>query len=344
MFVKNIGIDYSLSLIMSIGKKSFEALGKTIKKSGDTVRRLLNSSEKNFKLLDDIAKNTFKNKSTLILSLDYTLLRKQYATAMEGVCKFFDTKLNVMINAYNALIGGLTDGKYFIPIRGGFAFSKEVLENANDLKNAMVKNIIVETIKNFSDKTIIVAADGAFATKDFFSWAIENKIKVEVRMHSNRKVLYKGERLKISDIKDLKPKGRHMARTVEVEWHGIPLYITAERRIDKHGDESIVYQASTYKAKPSEHVRNYKNRWPVEKFNRTSKQDLGLQDCFSTMLETQENHLSSVLLAYAIVQVEMKKLKLATPEETIRSFRDKDFDFLKQRIKALDHIFDDTHA
>ncbi len=135
MFIKNMNIDYSLSLIMSIGKKSFEGLGKTIKKSGDTVRRLLNSSRKSFALLDDIAKNTFKNKKMLILSLDYTLLRKPYSTVMEGVCKFFDTKLKVMMNAYNALIAGLTDGKYFIPIRSGFAFSKEVLPNANKIND-----------------------------------------------------------------------------------------------------------------------------------------------------------------------------------------------------------------
>jgi len=51
-----------------------------------------------------------------------------------------------------------------------------------------------------------------------------------------------------------------MARTIQVVWHDIPLFITAQRRIDKHGEESIVYQASTYEAKPSEHVGNYKNR------------------------------------------------------------------------------------
>lgn len=54
------------------------------------------------------------------------------------------------------------------------------------------------------------------------------------------------------------------------------LDITAVRRIDKHGEESIVYQASTYREKPSEHIKNYKYRWPVEVFIRTTKQNIGL--------------------------------------------------------------------
>ena len=344
MFRTNTSIDYSLLLIVSTGKKSFTALGKIIEKSSDTIRRLVNPSKMNFELLEAVAEDTFKNKKKLVLSLDYTLLRKLYSKSMEGVCEFFDTKMGKMINAYNALIAGLTDGKYFIPIRSGLVFSKKVLSNANELRNEMVKNIIQETIQKFKDKIITVAVDGAFATKEFLLWATVNKVRVEVRMHSNRKVLYKGERIKISEISDLQVKGRHMARTIQVEWHDIVLFITAERRIDKHGEESIVYLASTYEAKPSEHVRNYDKRWSIEKFNRTSKQNLGLQDCFSTKLEVQENHLSSVLIAYAIVQIQMKKFKKLTPEDTIRYLKENDFDFLKQRILATDQIFSNAYA
>jgi hypothetical protein len=344
MFVKNTCIDYSLLLIMSIGKKSFTALGKIIKKSSDTVRRLLNPPAENFALMHVIATEIFKNKKMLVLSIDDTLLRKIYSNAMEGTCRFFDTKMGKMITAYKALIAGLTDGKYFIPIHCSFLFSKEVLSNAKELKDELVKNIIVQTIKSFPDKIITVAVDGAFATKKLFSWAIEKKIRLEARMHSNRKVIYKGEIKKISEIEELQPKGRHMARTIHVLWHDIPLYITAERRIDKHGEESIVYQASTYKAKPSEHVNNYKNRWPIEKFNRTGKQSFGLQDCFSTKLETQMSHLSSVLVAYAIVQIEMKKQKILIPEDAIRCLRGKNLACLKNRFYALEEIFGGVHA
>ena len=102
-------------------------------------------------------------------------------------------------------------------------------------------------------------------TKELFSWLADNNILAEMRMHSNRVVFYKGQKNTIKNIKQLIPKGRHMARTIKVLWHNIPLYITAQRRIDKHGNETIVYQAATYKDKPSNHVKAYKKRWGIEK-------------------------------------------------------------------------------
>lgn len=337
-------IGYSLLLIKSNGKKSFTALGKIINKSSDTIRRLLNPPAENFNLLHNIATEIFKGNKALVLFIDDTLLRKMYSQFMEGACQFFDSKLGKKVMAYKALIAGLSNGKYFIPIHSAFLFSSEMLSNANELKYELIKTIIKQTIQSFHDKQITVALDGAFATKNLLTWGIENDIRMEVRMHSNRKVLYQNELQKINEIIDLIPKGRHMARTIQVLWHNISLYITAERRIDKHGEESIVYLASTYKAKPSEHVTNYKRRWPIEKLIRTSKQSFGLQECFSTKLETQEKHLSSVLLSYAIVQLEMKKQKILVPEDAIKWFKAKNLTYLNKRFYALGEIFGGTYA
>ena len=52
MFIKNISIEYSLMLIMSIGKKSFTQLSNVINKSRDTVRRMLQSDKKNITVSD----------------------------------------------------------------------------------------------------------------------------------------------------------------------------------------------------------------------------------------------------------------------------------------------------
>jgi hypothetical protein len=329
---------------MSIEKKSFTALGKIIKKSSDTVRRLLNSPEENFTIMRAIATEIFKNKKNLVLSIDETFSKKIYSQWMQGACQFFDTTMGKMITAYKIMAAGLSDGKYFVPIYNSFTFSKDVLENANELRNELIEKIILDTQKFFPDKTITFVLDGAFATKRFFRWVTQKGIRAETRMHSNRKIFYKGKLQKISEVTDLIPKGRHMARTISALWDNIPLYITAQRRINKRGEESIVYQASTYEAKPSEHVANYIKRWKIEKFNRTSKQHLGLQDCFSTKLETQEKHVSSVLLAYSLVQLEMRNQKIKVPEDAIRWLRTKTFDALKKKFIALDQIFGDTHA
>jgi hypothetical protein len=115
---------------------------------------------------------------------------------------------------------------------------------------------------------------------------------------------------------------------------GINLEITIVRRIDKKGNETIVFQAATHKALPLEHVAHYKKRWPIEKVIRTCKQHLGLQDCFSRVLQTQNDHVAAVFLAYSLTQVEMKKWHLKTPEQAIRWFETKNVDFLTSRFAS----------
>ena len=112
-----------------------------------------------------------------------------------------------------------------------------------------------------------------------------------------------------------------MARTIEVVWQGLSLYITAVKRIDKHGVKTIVYQAATYKTTPNNHGKNYNRRWGIEKLFRTTKQSLGLQECFSRKIGTQYNHICAVLLAYSIAQLEMKKKHLKNPEEAIKRLK-----------------------
>ena len=109
----------------------------------------------------------------------------------------------------------------------------------------------------------------------------------------------------------------------------IILYIDNQKRINKKGEESIVYQVSTYFSKPSKHIKIYKKRWPIEKMFRTIKQHLGLQECQSTKIQTQLNHAAAVLLAYSNIIVQQKKKKFKTPEETLRAAKLKKICFLE---------------
>ena len=156
-------------------------------------------------------------------------------------------------------------------------------------------------------------------------------------MHSNRVVMFKGKKIslkKLSKKKGVYPVGRQMARAISVIWHDMNLEITIVRRIDKHGDETIVFQVATYKALPRDHVKTYKARWAIEKMFRTSKQHLGLQECFSKNLQKQYDHVASVLLTYALVQLDMKKRRYKTPEEAIRRCKMKNTNSLTYRFIA----------
>jgi len=286
----------------------------------------------------------FATKKELILIFDETLIRKIYSRLMEGAGSFYDTQLFRRIMAYKLLVAMLTDGSQFFPLMATLIFSTELVPNAKETKYEWIRKVILKVKALFPRTNLIVVADGAFANKDFLLWCTNNDISVEVRMRSNCSVMYKNEKICIRDIKNLKPKGRQMARTIHVVWHNIPLFITAQKRIDKKGNESIVFQASTFKAKPIRHVQIYQIRWNIEKMFRTTKQHLGLQECFVRKMETQESHIASVFLAYALLRCDQKQQRLPTPEAALRAAEHRNGIFLIRYIKRLDQFIHDACA
>ena len=285
-----------------------------------------------------ICQSMFRNKKKLFCIIDDTLIKKIYSQLMQGAGMFYDGKVGKRIMAYRLVICLISDGKFAIPIECAYLFSKELLDLIPDefqTKDEIAKIFIEASIKLFGKEKIIVVADGLYATVNLLKWCKDNKIAAEMRMHSNRVVMFNGEKLSLkvlSSKKGVRPVGRQMARTISVVWHGMNLEVTIVRRIDKHGDETIVFQVATYKALPKDHVKAYKSRWAIEKMIRTSKQHLGLQECFAKKLHKQHDHVASVLLTYALVQLDMKKRRYKTPEEAIRRCKMKNANSLMHRF------------
>jgi hypothetical protein len=331
-------ITYPLIIILStLGKKSFENLGRLINRSGDTIYRMLQPKELSLQLSRNIATLLFSESKKLYVGIDDTLLKKIHSRFMVGSGMFFDTKIGRRIMAFRLVIGVVTDGRFTVPIDCAYLFAKELLEQGNKVlsKDEIAQNILKSARKIFPDKELIAVADGLYSSVKFVRWCYENNFKLEARMHSNRVVLFQGKEVKIKDfltMKKIRLSERQMARTISVIWHEIPLQLTIVRRIDRNDNESFVFQIATYKSLPREHVANYKKRWPIEMLIRTTKQHLGLQECFSQVLETQENHVASVFLAYALAQFEMKKSGLDTPEQAIRRCKTKNLSFLAARF------------
>ena len=325
MSTLNTQITYPLLLIASTTKRSFEALGAMIHKSGDTIKRWLSPKEISLAITVKIAQKIFKNNRELTLSIDDSLLHKIHSMFMVGTGKFYDTKLGKRVMAFRLIVGALTNGKNTIPINFDYFFTKELLSDNESVKTKLdfIREFHAQAKRLFPEKKIRIAADGLFATVEFFRWALANSVPAILRMHSNRKVTYKGQEIKINQIQDLKLKGKQKARTIKVMWYDLELFITAEKRVSKSGKESIVYLAATYKARPSKYVKDYKKRWPIEKFFRTAKQHLGIQECFSRDLEIQSRHIAAVFVAYAIAQHQMKKCNLDNPEQAIKALKRK---------------------
>ena len=341
---------YPVLAILSRSKKSFENMGLLIQRSGDTVKRLLHPAGHSFEVSKKICKSVFAKDKVVYVGIDDTLLKKIYSRFMQGAGMFFDTKIGRRIMAYKLVICMVTNGKITIPIDCAYMFSKEVLDGIEEKfpsKDEIAKSFVNAARKIFSDAKIIVVVDGLYPTDKFMHWCKAENLRLEARMPSSRVVEYKGQRIKVKDLlqlKGLQPKGRQMARTISVTWHNMDLELTIVRRFDKNNNESIVFQIATYKALPREHVLNYKNRWKVELINRTTKQKIGIQECFSLSLETQYRHVASVLLAYTFAQIERKISNLDTVEEALRQFETKSVKFLIKRFTRLSKVFGQVYA
>ena len=69
-------LTYPILTLVSIGKKSFRNLGTFIKKSGDTVSRLLQPAEVSLKQSQNISQSMFRKKKKLYCIIDDTLIKK----------------------------------------------------------------------------------------------------------------------------------------------------------------------------------------------------------------------------------------------------------------------------
>jgi hypothetical protein len=288
--------------------------------------------------LEKICKNTFQGKKKLNLIIDDTLLNKNHSEWMQGTDKFFDSKTDTKITAYKLLVCMISDGQYHVPIASSYLYSKELTDTVREAfesKEDIIKRFVKQAKNLFPDVRFMILVDGLFSTKQFVGWCFENKLDVETRMHSNRVILFNDKKTTLKALlnnKWLCPKNNRTGRTFSGIWHNLPLQFTIERRIDRHGQDNFIFLVSTYQAAPRDHIKNYKNRWPIETFFRTAKQTLGLNDCQSIYLSIQHSHVSAIFLSYAIAQLEMKLYRLKNTEEAIRRFKRKNAIELEERF------------
>lgn len=338
MFFNTVS-NYVKTLVLSMSLKNFTEMSKFNRVSADTIQRRLCSADNSHQEMLKIAQRFFQKKATLYLVCDETFSHHKYSKLIEGTDDHFDSKIHHEIRSHKILAFGITDGKHILPFASYFLFGKMLPVKQSPSRNEIVQKMVLKTKKDFPDKNIILVADGAFGKIEMLKWCIQNKIDAEFRMTKSYKVFFQNKSEKIQNIKALLPKGKQMARTIKAVWHEMNLYLTAQKRIDKKGNETIVYQVSTYFAKPSQHVKIYKKRWTIEKMFRTTKQYLGLQDCQSTKMQTQKNHIAAVFLAYSYVVIEQKRKGLKSAEEAISALKLKNQRIAK-KCNKLKHVIE----
>lgn len=324
----NTILNYPFLLIMSIVEKTFDGMGRLIKKSGDTIKRILEPKEKSLLKSIKIANKQFENALELTVIFDETLLNKQYSKKIEGTAIEHDSATGNYYTAQRILAVQITDGTSSFVIDFEPCYNKKLYPALHKNRLELVK-FMVKKVKNiFPEKKLYFVMDGAFAVKEILAWLKENNILVDMRIRKNAKIIFCDQKFKLADL--FATIG--INTTICAKWNEIELYFTKNIYQKKNGSAVDVYQASTYFSKAEEHINRYKLRWNIEKFFRTAKQHLGLQKCQSQSLETQMNHIGAVFLAYNYLHVYMLKKSLKNPEAAIKDLRNKN---QKTKIRIL---------
>ncbi len=328
---------YSLSMLLSTETKTLSGLCRSIGVSPDILKRELHKNPIETKEIVEICKKVFGGKKIKAIA-DDVILYKEYAECIEGVQPHYYPGKKIHVKAHCIVVITLSDGVTTIPV----AF-KLYMAKGNYKKTDLLIQLLTELREQV--EIDMVLADGHYSTVKMLTWLIENKMKFEMRMHSNRKVSRKGEECQVRFLKNLKPKGKRRCRTIIVTWYGLDLYITAIKYVKRDGSVMFKYQVSNYKSSANEHKEAYKKRWPIEKFFRTAKQKLGLQDCVMRKFSDHTLHIMNVFYAYMILQLEVRYSRaFSFPEEVIRHYRSKNCRHARQRINALGRNFGYAHA
>lgn len=331
-------LTYPIALLLSTAnRKTFEALGREIQASGDTVERILDRTPATIEDLFLIAKKIFKRKR-LYLIIDDTLLLKLYSKMIPGTSDNYDPSDHNTYRSLCCIVAVITDGQVSIPVDQLIWTAEEFAKNSYQKKCELAQQLIEKITAQLP--VYMLLADGLYATTNMLKWLVDKSMRFEMRFHANRVITDQDIKSQIKMNKRLKLSGKRPRRTISAHWYGIDYYFTAHRRINKCGTINVIYQISNYKASAREHIEAYKYRWNIEKFFRTAKQKLGFGDCQSRKEERHKNHIFNVFYIYAILQIERRKMKLKNVESAIKSLKRLHFEELRSYLARSVRIFD----
>jgi len=333
---------YPVTLILSTSpRKTCEAMAVVAGVAGDKLCRILKEKMITMHDLINLAKKVLVGKKWYLI-IDDTLIEKIYAKVIAGTCDNFDSSDGSTYRSLCSITAVLTDGKTVIPVDQALWLSAEFVQGEYKKKWEIAHEIIARIRTEIPIYMLI--ADGLYATENMLKKCLSLGILFEMRFHSNRVIDYKGNKVAIRDLIDLKLTGRRCARTKCGTWKEMKLHFTSVKRTTKTGRVTVVYQVSNFKANAREHKKIYGFRWGIEKFFRTAKQHLGLTHCQVRSQVGQENHIMNVFFAYSLLQIERKKFSLKNVEAAVKRLKRKNYESLTAYFKRSGQIFEVAHA
>ncbi len=216
-------------------------MGRSIEKSGDTVARALLDEGRSLAEIKSIAVNRFSKKKELLFVCDHSILRKLFASRIEGTWRHYDGVLGTEVNGYHWFVVMLASGGVTLPWECKFELPQVLCPEDHETWLQIIQRIYADIQAHFPKTLITIVADGAFSTGNMLEWCTPRNVRAEMRMHKNRRVIYNGKSMLIREIKELAPTNLRRQRTIKAIWQGHHVFISSEKRVDKHGDKTIVY-------------------------------------------------------------------------------------------------------
>jgi hypothetical protein len=320
--------EYSVACITSLeSNKNSSAIAREASVSQSTASRFLQAVDFNAINFLDYLKPLFGrvNGKKLNFVGDETIVPRRYSAETEGTSSMIDHSTKTFTNGYRIVVGGLTDGKMFLPLDFEQWIAQFILGSCYRTMTEIMKVIISKLLElGIEIDTFIM--DGSYFSRDFMTWLREKGLKFIIKAKTTTSVLFNGKMVKLKHCKELRLNRYQNAKTILAEWNGQLWHFTAVRQEGKRGSK-IIYLIASFNAKPKIYAKTYNLRWTIEKFFRTAKQSLGLKDAMSQYAHIYLNHTKCVFLAYIMVQLYMKKYRLKSSEDAIRSIQD-----LKMRL------------
>ena len=317
---------YELGLLLSSDRKVITEIAEVLNVSHDKIQRDFNKSsqsiEKEKEELILQAQKTFKRKQVTII-VDDTAISKPYAHDIEGLDVVFDSNKKQCTVGMVAITVILTDGTTHLPVYANLHYSKKISKKNYVPKSLCILGLCKELMGKFNIKRVI--ADAHYTNAEVFKELKKLGINFLNKIPRNRIIEYRGKKEQVNQLCKLKKNQR--TRRIRALFKGVICYIYAV----KYDSDTINYYVSSEKIDRKKIAEIYKGRWVIEKFHRTAKQKLGLQQCQARSANKQLLHVLNVMKAYQNAELIRRKEGLKTVDSAIKYCRK-----LKSKILQLD--------
>ena len=338
---KKISIHVSL-IILSTERKNYAAIARS---TGVSYRTAYVKKENVDVYLEESIKFlhlTIKNRSTRAnpgyLIIDFTLLRKQFSSYIPGVTYDYDGSEKRVNKGFSTGFMLWSDGIITIPFDYSLWLRKKDAGALYHKKTDIVKQLIM-LAQQYQIPFNEVRLDGVFATEDMLKFLVDKGIRFTMRIATNRVITSKEGSFQLAHHPKFNMTRNRKYKTINALYKGLSLYFTAHKRTGKKGSKAIVFIVSDLQRTAKEHVKAYDQRWPGEKFFRTSKQSFGISHCQSTNSDKQKFHLFAVMVAYTVLQLIKIDQKKQSIEDILHLIRRQKITKLLYQYIDLDETF-----